>query len=1132
MRFRGKSIRRKIVALLLVPLVSLTAVWAFTTVLTGREVARLFHVSDVKEDIGYPAEDTVRVLQQERRQTLVYLADPRAADALTALQRTRTATDRAIAEIRKNAADHDVLDAMDADDSERLAAVLDAFGGLDSLRRSVEAGTVTRAQALEQYNRLVDPCFTLLGALEGIDDVDLDTQARAMVNISRARELLSREDALLGSSLVVGRLSRDETRDISDLVAQRTILYDVSLPLLPAAERERYERFWNGATTAPLRAAERTTIGTGSGTPRGVTAQSWDSAAASVLAGLGTLDDQVGDRFQDRTRPVAIGVILQAAVAGLLGLVALVLSVVLSVRVGRGLIRDLRQLRLEAHEASGVRLPSVMRRLSAGEQVDVETEVPRLEYDKNEMGEVGQALNTLQRAAVEAAVKQAQLRSGVSEVFVNLARRSQVLLHKQLTLLDTMERRTEDTDELADLFRLDHLTTRMRRHAEGLVILSGAAPSRQWRRPVQLMDVVRAAVAEVEDYERIEVRRLPRVAVTGPAVADLTHLVAELLENATVFSPPHTAVQVVGERVANGFTLEIHDRGLGMTAEALLDANLRLAETPEFELSDTDRLGLFVVSRLAQRQNVRVSLQPSPYGGTTAVVFIPDALLSDDVPDTNGVGFRLDRDRQEKSIGQAGGRAGGRSAAPAQLPGLPTSLLDGPVELEAPVDLDAIDDFPGVLGDEDSERGGLFLPRRSLSRAEEQPPSASADRAPREEAEERGPIPLPRRQTPKLVSSHGKPVTDQRTRRDEPEQQPPAASRRPDMGGLAPLPARRRTTASRRPAELPDRAQERGTAPADGTAPPSDVPGLPRRTRPGSPGGAGAGATGRPDGGGTERSDAAVTGRSDAALRPPGGGTPGWSDRGAMDRPDEGTAQPAGERFRFGRETGAAGGSARPDGGGAERAGDRGRFGTGGAESVGEQSGFGAGEAERLVEQGGFGDGAAGRAGEHGRFGDEAAETRAERNRFGRSAEPAGERFRPRGEPAEPSAVEPRPDEARSGREALPTRGTPPTGATGTSGVIPAGSPAATGSGAAVAPEPAPGLLPRRVRQANLAPQLKQDTAQRADRAAQPADRDAEEVRNRMASLQRGWQRGRRENAAGDSAHNGTAQGTTKGDGR
>ncbi|MCS0604438.1 nitrate- and nitrite sensing domain-containing protein [Streptomyces sp. LP11] len=945
MRFRGKAIRRKIVALLLVPLVSLTAIWGFATALTGREAGRLFRVSDVVRHIGDPTEDTVRVLQQERRQSLVYLADPRAADALFALHRTRGATDRAIAEVRRNAKHHAVRDGMGPGDTEHLTAVLDAFDGLDSLRHSVEDGTVTRAQALDLYNRLVDPCYTLLAALDGIDDVDMDQQSRALVNIARARELLSREDALLGSSLVVGRLTRDETRDISDLAAQRTVLYDINLPLLPTGERERYERFWKNATTAPLRVAERAVIATDSGTPHGVTAKNWDTAAAGVLDDLGTLDDQAGDRFHDRMRPVAFRVITQAAVAGLLGLIAVLVSLVLSVRVGRGLIRDLRQLRLEAHEASGVRLPGLMRRLSAGEQVDVETEVPRLEYDKNEIGEVGQALNTLQRAAVEAAVKQAELRAGVAEVFVNLARRSQVLLHKQLTLLDTMERRTEDTDELADLFRLDHLTTRMRRHAEGLVILSGAAPSRQWRRPVQLMDVVRAAVAEVEDYERIEVRRLPRTAVTGSAVADLTHLVAELLENATVFSPPHTAVQVLGERVANGFTLEIHDRGLGMTAEALLDANLRLAETPEFELSDTDRLGLFVVSRLAQRQNVRVSLQPSPYGGTTAVVFVPDALLTEDVPDTNGIGFRLDRDRPGRETGQLAGRAGGLPTTPAQLPALPTSLLDGPVELDAPVDLDALDGFPGVLADEDSERGGLFRHRRSLGGGDRT--TGLPGEGPRDQpAADRGPVPLPRRQTPKLVSSHGKPVTDQRPRRPDPDPGAPTGPRRADTDGLAPLPSRRRGTASRRPAEITDPATEPGSLPAGERGEPAGPPALPRRNRPEAP---------------------------------------------------------------------AAGGP-----------GDR-------RKQTGDPSQAGPGTTP----------------------------------------------------PAEESA-----------------------------------------------PEPGGAALPRRVRQASLAPQLKKDTARRAERAAQPADRDADEVRNRMASLQRGWQRGREENTAGDQARDGTAPGTNKGDGR
>ncbi|OMI90564.1 histidine kinase [Streptomyces sp. M1013] len=901
MRFRGKSIRRKIVALLLVPLVSLTAIWAFATVLTGREAARLFSVSNVVEEIGYPVEDTVRVLQQERRQTLVHLADPRASDGLAALERSRTATDEAVAEIRRNAADGDVRDDLGQAGQERLTAVLDAFDGLGSLRRSVADGTVDRAQALGLYNRLVDPCHDLLANLNVVDDVGLDKQYRALVNVSRARELLSREDALLGSALVTGRLTRAEVRDVSDLVAQRTVMYDINLPLLPATERGRYQRFWKNASSAPLRVAEQAAVSSGTGTPSGVTAQSWDTAAGNVLAELGELDDNAADRYQDRVDPVATSTIAKAVVAGALGLIALLYSLFLSVRVGRSLIRDLKQLRLEAHEASGVRLPSVMRRLSAGEEVDVETEVPRLEYDRNEIGEVGQALNTLQRAAVEAAVKQAELRAGVSEVFVNLARRSQVLLHKQLTLLDTMERRTEDTEELADLFRLDHLTTRMRRHAEGLVILSGAAPSRQWRKPVQLMDVVRAAVAEVEDYERIEVRRLPRVAVTGPAVADLTHLVAELLENATVFSPPHTAVQVLGERVANGFTLEIHDRGLGMAADALLDANLRLAETPEFELSDTDRLGLFVVSRLAQRQNVRVSLQPSPYGGTTAVVFVPDALLSDDAPDTNGVGFRLDRPQHVKDKEREESRRSALSHVPARLPERPAALLDGPVELEAPVDLDALDDLPGALDDQDGERGGLFRPRRSLAAADDdqsagrtgprRPDTRHGDEPAAEEGNEaNAPVALPRRRTPKLVSSHGRPVPERTARNTADE--------------LPALPARRRGKDTK---DTADRTAEHG------------------------------------------------------------GGAP----------------------------------SARAD--------------------------------------------------------------------------------------------------------------TPPADA-GT------------------------GTLPRRVRQASLAPQLRQSPEPAAEDRSDPADRDADEVRSRMASLQRGWQRGRKENAAGDDPPGGTApsapRGTTKGDGR
>ncbi|GAA0337816.1 sensor histidine kinase [Streptomyces blastmyceticus] len=723
MRFRGKSIRRKIVALLLVPLVSLTALWVFATVITGSEAAQLLTVADVMRKVGYPAEDLVHALQKERRQTLVYLADTRRSDALADLRERQRTTDKAVAVFRSGA-DGDLRDGMSSQAAARFTAIEKSLGDLDGLRHKAEDATISRHGAFQAYNELVEPYYVFLGTLSALQDAEMDKQGRALVGIARAREALSREDALLASALTAGTMSRQDLRAFSDRVAERRVLYGASLPVLPAGEQKTYEDYWRGSTAETLRSTEDAIVLAGADrAPHTVDPQRWNATAGTVLDELGRMGTDAIDRYTDRVRPVAFGVLVKAAAAGILGLAALVCSLVVSLKVGRGLVRDLRDLRKEAHEASGVRLPGVMRRLAAGEHVDVEAEAPRRDFGTDELGQVGQALNTLQRAAVEAAVKQADMRRGVSEVFVNLARRSQVLLHRQLTLLDAMERRTEDTDELADLFRLDHLTTRMRRHAEGLVILSGAAPARQWRRPVPLMDVVRAAVAEVEAYERIEVRRLPRLAVHGPAVGDLTHLLAELLENATVFSPPHTGVQVLGERVPNGFTIEIHDRGLGMPPDLMLEANLRLAETPEFELSDTDRLGLFVVSRLARRHGVKVSLQPSPYGGTTAVVLVPLALLT-----TAGKGAAPDADIGGQEIPQD------RVTTPLS----PLSALAAPDR--APL------------------RGGGAEPELPLCPFD----TATDDGEAQHHQADDGPQPLPRRRPPVLAHEHGRPVEGRR----------------------------------------------------------------------------------------------------------------------------------------------------------------------------------------------------------------------------------------------------------------------------------------------------------------------------------------------------------------------------------
>ncbi|WP_424214864.1 nitrate- and nitrite sensing domain-containing protein [Streptomyces sp. BI20] len=848
MRFRGKSIRRKIVALLLVPLVSLTAMWGFTTVLTGRQALDLLDVDPIIHRVGYPMEFAVGALQTERRQTLVYLGDPRDIAATEALKESRAAADEKMRAIGAAAADPELREDLDPSSVTRLDAIAHAFAAIADLRGEVDRGRLKSAAALDRYNRLVDPGHDFLSNLHTLQDVEMDKEGRALVGVTRAREMFSRQDAVVAGALAAGRITAAELRSVTELTATRRLLYDVNLAVLPETDRTLFTGYWTGPQSAAVREAEALLAGASAGrTPLGLTADDWNAAADRVMTDTADMGLKAGDRYKDRVMPVARRVLLTAGVAGVLGLGALLLSVALSVRIGRSLVRDLSRLRKEAHEASGVRLPAVMRRLAAGEPVDIETEAPRLEYERDEVGQVGQALNTLQRAAVEAAVKQAELRRGISEVFVNLARRNQVLLHRQLTLLDAMERRTEDTDELADLFRLDHMTTRMRRHAEGLVILSGAAPSRQWRRPVPLMDVVRAAVAEVEDYARVEVRRLPRIGIDGPAVGDVTHLIAELLENATVFSPPHTTVEVHGEEVANGFTLTIHDRGLGMTPEALLDANLRLGETTEFALSDTDRLGLFVAGRLASRRRVRVSLQTSPYGGTTAVVLLPAALLTE-VPEgqsgTRAEGDRADRparlerlDRESRA--RAGSRPGGRP--PAGLGRRPAAPLRGngsPGRHRAGA---LLDEGPGPLGYLGLEPAG-FEPLPAMASLDDETPPGGTPRSvllgPLTSPPNRVPRPEPRtpaRPEPADEAPGDTPAPARPTGPVRPARPPHADHDAPrPASGAVPLPRRRPAaeslpaptagpTASPTASPAPPHAQAR---PAPGTPAP-----LPRRVR-------------------------------------------------------------------------------------------------------------------------------------------------------------------------------------------------------------------------------------------------------------------------------------------------------------
>ncbi|MER7752211.1 nitrate- and nitrite sensing domain-containing protein [Kitasatospora sp. NPDC097643] len=630
MRLRSSSIRAKIIALLLVPIVALTALWAYATLATTGDVWSQLEISRTYKEFGTPVDQYANDLQNERRAAVQRLADPNSRANRDAFDRAKAATDHSLETLREKK--DSAGGKLSSGQRGRLLQIVAAADQIGPLRAQVGRAALNWEFALEQYSDLIKPVFGFRSAYVARQTGQLPRQGTILIELTRAREYLAQEDAAMeGLRTGINRPTAEQYQVALDALHNQQALFTVYIAELEPADQSDYIALRGGEAWAALARAEADFVGAGG--PERVTqainGDAWRETADRALGDLTAINSRIATGIGDRERSAALGLLWRGGIAGAIGLVAVILSVLISYRIGRGLARELIGLRNAANELAGTRLPSVMLRLRRGEPVDVAAEAPDLRFGPAEIGQVGQAINAVQRAAVEAAVEQAELRRGVSAVFVNLARRSQVLLHRQLTLLDTMERRTEDPAELEDLFKVDHLTTRMRRHAEGLIILAGGSPGRAWRKPVRMVDVVRAAVGEVEDYARVIVRPFPGTGLLGSAVADVTHLIAELVENAAVFSPPTTQVTVQGEVVAHGFALEIDDRGLGLSEQLLAEINERLAVEQEFDLADTDRLGLFVVSRLARRHGIRVHLRPSPYGGTTAVVLIPRELLAE-----------------------------------------------------------------------------------------------------------------------------------------------------------------------------------------------------------------------------------------------------------------------------------------------------------------------------------------------------------------------------------------------------------------------------------------------------------------------------------------------------------------------
>jgi len=628
MSLRRRSVLLRVALLVLVPLLFLVGLFSYTVVTSASSALTLNRSKVMMDTLGRPVASLQQALTRERAEVVVYGARPTPA-AKAALLAQQAVTDRAVASVTATTDSSLVRQSASAAGAKAIAALRSALAGLPALRAAIAARSAAGQQAFTAYGNMIAASYGVLE--QAIIQEGNSTQVLpgiAVIELAISNEYLQQESALLNGDFAARAFPASAHQAFVRLVGAHRLLYAQSYSYLDPADRASLNHDVDPHAAATITALEDRLVASNvPGRLPPISPAAWNGAVTTVSAQTQRAVGQAEARLSAGARAEANVKLHDLYLAGGLGLAAVILSLVLSVWIAVNLTRRLHRLRDSALDMANVRLPDVVRRLRGGKDVDVAAQLPMLDSGPDEIGQVKAAFNTAQRVAMEAAVDEARVRRGINDVFRNLARRSQALLERQMSLLDALERQADDPDHLESLFRIDHLTTRMRRHAESLIVLAGDQPKRAFRDPVPFVDVLRAAAAEVEEYRRVNVTCQAPAALAGSAVADVIHMMAEFVENATIFSPPNTEVRVSGDLVANGFAAEVEDRGLGMSDDDLAEVNASLASPPLFDLSGSDRFGLFVAAQLARRHGIRVTLRHSAYGGATAIVLIPRDLV-------------------------------------------------------------------------------------------------------------------------------------------------------------------------------------------------------------------------------------------------------------------------------------------------------------------------------------------------------------------------------------------------------------------------------------------------------------------------------------------------------------------------
>lgn len=572
-------------------------------------------------------------LSEERRASIAMVAEPSPQNR-AALDGARHGMDQLLS--RFSSISTQVADAMPTDAKTAIGQFVGTMPQIIGMRQKIDSGNASRLQVYAAYNQVADAMITAANAI-GHDSTDRDValERATASELMRMSDWLDRSNALAAAAHADGGLTAQEAAEYNSLTNGYRAEVATLRPELPAADQKKLDQLLSSADWNDLGAVE-TALVTQSLYPQRVqpplpvSDQRWQDAvrrSATTLSTMGLGD--LGSLAANQEKQSADDAVTRSTIIAAGSLLLAVAVLIVALRIGSDLIRRLRRLRTDTLEA-GARLPVVVDRIRhGGEQLDPDAAVPDLYYGTDEVGEVAAAFTEAQRSAVEAAAREARLRKGTNVVFLNIARRSQALVQRQLQVLDRAQRRADDPDQVALLFQLDHLSTRERRNAENLIILGGGQLDKQWHGSVRLIDLIRGAVAETEQYNRVTFKRVQDTQVVAHAVTDVVHLLSELVDNAIEFSPDGSRIEVSSNRVGHGTVVEIEDQGIGIPPRDCDAYNAMFREPPDFgfmALNEASRIGFFVVARLARRHNIRVSLQESSYGGLRAIVLIPTDL--------------------------------------------------------------------------------------------------------------------------------------------------------------------------------------------------------------------------------------------------------------------------------------------------------------------------------------------------------------------------------------------------------------------------------------------------------------------------------------------------------------------------